>query len=154
MTPDEEDARPPPKPAEAPADDEPLFEPQARRAAPAREDLFDPPEIPMPGASRIGGQRARDARINLDLDLGRIKRRKRYGLLITTISVLFVAFVLLPVTWAGAYLFFDPPRTMLMLQRAAEGETIRHYPIPMNRMSPHIVRAVIAAEDSDRKSVV
>jgi monofunctional biosynthetic peptidoglycan transglycosylase len=36
-----------------------------------------------------------------------------------------------------------------MLQRAAEGETIRHHPVPINRMSPHIVRAVIAAEDAN-----
>ena len=62
--------------------------------------------------------------------------------MITTISVLFIAFVLLPVTWAGAYLFFDPPSTMLMMQRAAEGQTVRHYPVPLNRMSPHIVRAI------------
>jgi monofunctional biosynthetic peptidoglycan transglycosylase len=155
MSPDEnEPPKPPPSdPTEAGKDapqdqpqDQPLFEPSPRRNA--REELFDPPEIPMPGASRMGGRRARDARINLDLDLGRIKRRKRFGLLITIVSVLFIAFVILPVTWAGAYLFFDPPRTILMLQRAAEGETIRHYPIPLNRMSPHIVRAVVAAEDS------
>jgi monofunctional biosynthetic peptidoglycan transglycosylase len=110
---------------------------------------FGEPEIPMPQTSSRGDkQRARDARINLDLDLGRIKRRKRYGLFLTTITVLFIAFVLAPVTWAGAYLFFDPPSTLLMMQRAAEGQTIRHTPVPINRMSPHIVRAVIAAEDA------
>jgi monofunctional glycosyltransferase len=106
------------------------------------------PEIPMPGSRRMGGRRAREERINLDLDLGRIKRRKRYGLALTTLAVLFVAFVLAPVTWAGAYLFFDPPSTVLMMQRMAEGQAIRHYPVPINRMSPHIVRAVIAAEDA------
>jgi monofunctional glycosyltransferase len=110
---------------------------------------FGEPEIPMPQTSSRGDrQRARDARINLDLDLGRIKRRKRYGLFITTISVLFIAFVLAPVTWAAVYLFVDPPSTLLMMQRAAEGQTIRHTPVPINRMSPHIVRAVIAAEDA------
>jgi monofunctional biosynthetic peptidoglycan transglycosylase len=108
------------------------------------------PDIPMPEVQRRAGQiRARDARINLDLDLRRIKRRKRFGLLMTIISVLFVAFVLAPVTWVAAYGFFDPPSTVLMLQRAAEGQTIRHYPVPMGRMSPHIVRAVIAAEDAN-----
>ena len=111
---------------------------------------FGQPEIPMPEQRRHGDrQRRRDAKRNLDLDLGRIKRRKRYGLFITTISVLFIAFVLAPVTWVGAYLFFDPPSNVLMMQRAAEGETIRHYPVPLNRMSPHIVRAVIAAEDAN-----
>jgi monofunctional biosynthetic peptidoglycan transglycosylase len=51
--------------------------------------------------------------------------------------------------WVGAYLFFDPPSTLLMMQRAAEGQTIRHYPVPINRMSPYIVRSVIAAEDAN-----
>lgn len=132
-------------------DDEPLYEPEPRYAEEneGAPPPFEPPDIPMPGAGRLGGRRARDARINLDLDLGRIKRRKRYGLALTALSVLFVAFVLAPVTWAGAYLFFDPPSTVLMMQRAAEGQAIRHYPVPINRMSPHIVRAVIAAEDSN-----
>jgi monofunctional biosynthetic peptidoglycan transglycosylase len=103
----------------------------------------------MPGEQRVGGRRARDARINLDLDLGRIKRRKRYGLLLTMVSVLFVAFVLAPVTWVGAYLFFDPPGNVLMLQRAGEGQSIRHYPVALKRISPHVIRAVIAAEDSN-----
>lgn len=111
--------------------------------------LFGEPDIPMPGGPRLGGRRARDARVNLDLDLGRIKRRKRFGLVITTLSVLFVAFFLAPVTWVGLYLFVDPPSNILMMQRAAEGETISHYPIPIERMSPHIVRAVIAAEDAN-----
>jgi monofunctional biosynthetic peptidoglycan transglycosylase len=122
-----------------------------RRVAAEQEDYpFGEPEIPMPARRRRGDrQRRRDAKRNLDLDLGRIKRRKRYGLFITTLSVLFIAFVLAPVTWVAAYLFFDPPSNVLMMQRAAEGETIRHYPIPINRMSPHIVRAVIAAEDAN-----
>jgi len=117
---------------------------------PPEEGMFGDADIPMPPPTRrIDRQRARDARVNLDLDLGRIKRRKRYGLVITTISVLFIAFVLLPVTWVGAYLFFDPPGTILMVQRAGEGQTISHNAIPINRMSPHIVRAVIAAEDAN-----
>lgn len=126
---------------------------QRRVLTPVQDDdgfLFGAPDIPMPPARRrIDKQRARDARANLDLDLGRIKRIKRFGLVITTLTVLFVAFVLAPVTWVGAYLFFDPPANVLMMQRAAEGETIRHQPIPINRMSPHVVRAVIAAEDAN-----
>lgn len=128
------------------------YPPQASRSVFDEEEYpFGEPEIPMPEpAPRPGDrQRRRDAKRNLDLDLGRIKRRKRYGLFITSISVLFIALVLAPVTWAMAYLFFDPPSTVLMMQRAAEGQTIRHYPVALNRMSPHIVRAVIAAEDAN-----
>lgn len=159
-------AEPPPRIHEAAAKqlhEEPLAEiernyvapqqaPEPQRSAFDEEEYpFGKPEIPMPTpAPRPGDrQRRRDAKRNLDLDLNRIKRRKRYGLFITSLSVLFVAFVLAPVTWALAYLFFDPPSTVLMMQRAAEGETIRHYPVPLNRMSPHIVRAVIAAEDAN-----
>ena len=115
------------------------------------ESLFGEADIPLPPPPprRRDRVRARDARANLDLDLGRIKRRKRYGPFITTISVLFIAFVLAPVTWVGVYLFIDPPSNVLMMQRAAEGQTIRHYPIALNRMSPHVVRSVIAAEDAN-----
>lgn len=159
-------AEPPPsihKAAAKELHEEPLAEiersyepPRARETEPQRsafdeeEYPFGEPDIPMPEqAARPGDrQRRRDAKRNLDLDLGRIKRRKRYGLFITSISVLFIAFVLAPVTWVTMYLFLEPPSTVLMMQRAAEGQTIRHQPVPLNRMSPHIVRALIASEDS------
>lgn len=131
------------------AEDDPRETPEGE---PPREESADAlgigdRDIPLPqSASR---RRARDARATLDVDLNRIKRRKRFGFLFTAITVLFIALVLAPVTWALAYRFFDPPTTVLMMQRAAEGQTIRHYPVPINRISPHIVRAVIAAEDNN-----
>lgn len=158
ISPPHESAPPEPEPDDAyepayePEQAEPVYDEHPAQDEHARDDyaLFGEPEIPMPRhESRGDRQRARDARRNLDLDLGRIKRRKRYGLFITTISVLFVAFVLAPVTWTAAYRFFDPPSNVLMMQRAAEGQTIRHYPVPINRISPHVVRAVIAAEDAN-----
>ena len=113
-------------------------------------EVFGEPDIPMPPQPRPGDrQRMRDARHNIELDLNRIKRRKRYGLFLTIVTVLFVAFVVLPVTWVGAYLFIDPPSNVLMMQRAAEGQSIRRYPVGINRMSPHIIRSVIAAEDAN-----
>lgn len=126
-------------------------EPEPQSVFDQEEYPFGEPDIPMPPpAPRASDrQRRRDAKRNLDLDLGRIKRRKRYGLFITSISVLFIAFVLAPVTWVTVYLFVEPPSTVLMMQRAAEGETIRHYPVPLNRISPHAVRALIASEDAN-----
>ncbi len=146
----EKQAQPPPPPrATEPEAPSPPPPPPPRREEPAY-DFGAAPEIPMPQRPRPGHkQRLRDARSNLDLDLGRIKRRKRFGLLLSTLMVAFIAFVLAPVTWAGVYLFIDAPSTVLMMQRAAEGQTIRHYPVPLNRMSPHIVRAVVAAEDAN-----
>lgn len=147
MRPDDEDEPPPPAPEDGERLDEPAPIPDMRPAD--RDDLFGEPEIAWPGEERVSGRRARDAQLNLDLDLGRIKRRKRYGIVMTLFSVAFVAFVLAPVTWVAVYRVIDPPGTMTMMQRAAEGETIRHRPVPISRMSPHIVRAVIAAEDAN-----
>src|SRR5687767_1497231 len=84
-------ARPPTHQSPPPAYDPP---PPPRSST---RDSFGEPDIPMPSARRRGdSQRARDARSNLDLDLRRIKRRKRFGLFFATITVLFVAFVLAP----------------------------------------------------------
>ncbi len=135
--------------------DEPMNDDAFARHAPDNEEatssLFGAlaPDIRFPGEGRARGPRARDAQANLDLDLGRIKRRKRYGLLLTTLGVFFVALVLAPVTWVLAYRFFDPPSTVLMMQRASEGQAIHHAPAPINRISPYIIRSVIAAEDSN-----
>ena len=153
-SPDEEAAAEP-EPFDEPAPFEPQelsppVPPPMQHSPRQNSDMFGDAEIPLPRThSRMDKRRARDARANLDLDLGRIKRRKRYGFFLTTLSVLFIAFVLAPVTWVGLYLFIDPPATTLMMQRAAEGESISYHPTRINRMSPHIVRSVIAAEDAN-----
>jgi monofunctional biosynthetic peptidoglycan transglycosylase len=151
MNPDDPETPRDGEPPEDAAPQEPDYTPEPEPDTFQREDepLFGEPDIPMPAPARADRNRTREARRNLDLDLNRIKRRKRFGFFFTTVTVLFVAFVLLPVTWAGAYLFINAPSTVLMLQRAAEGETIRHRPISIDRMSPHIIRSVIAAEDAN-----
>ncbi|HWA00481.1 MAG TPA: monofunctional biosynthetic peptidoglycan transglycosylase [Caulobacterales bacterium] len=112
------------------------------------EAFGEAPDIPLPGAEAPPASRLRDARKNLDVDLGRIKREKRFGLVSTISTILFIALFAAPVTWAAAYRFVEAPVTVLMLQRAAEGQTIRHTPVPLTQMSPYIVRSVIAAEDA------
>jgi monofunctional biosynthetic peptidoglycan transglycosylase len=106
------------------------------------------PDIEMPGEHTYGGMRGRMARRNLDADLARIKRRKRFGLPILIANVLFLSAVAAPLFWVVAYRLIEAPGTSLMLARAAEGERIRHKPVPMRAISPHVVRAVIAAEDA------
>lgn len=126
---------------------QPVGEPPRRTSSDA---MLDDAEIPMPQtARRVDKRRARDARANLDLDLARIKRRKRYGFFLTAFTLFFVAFVMAPVMWVGAYLFIDPPATVLMLQRAAQGESISYHPTRITRIAPNVVRSVIAAEDAN-----
>jgi monofunctional biosynthetic peptidoglycan transglycosylase len=144
-TPPEPAPEPPPEPKQTAP--EPAPPPPA---APENFQAFGDTDIPLPTKPSIAQRRrAKDARANLDLDLGRIKRRKRFGLLLTSMTVLFVAFFVVPVVWVGIYRFVDAPSTVLMMLRAAEGETIRHDPVGINDISPHVVRAVIAAEDAN-----
>lgn len=50
--------------------------------------------------------------------------------------------------YALALVFVPAPGTALMVQRMVEGETVRRRAVPLDKVSPHLVRAVIAAEDS------
>lgn len=109
---------------------------------------FGEPEIAFPGESKPSRMRAGIARKNLDADLAKIKRRKRFGVPMLIFTVLFAAAFIVPVTWVAAYRLVLAPGTTLMLARAAEGERIRHDNVPISRISPHLVRAVIAAEDA------
>ncbi|MEX6633476.1 monofunctional biosynthetic peptidoglycan transglycosylase [Hyphococcus lacteus] len=56
--------------------------------------------------------------------------------------------VLGSVVWAGLYRVAPPPGTILMLQRKMSGDVIIHPWVPLDEISPHLVTAVIAAEDT------
>ena len=47
-----------------------------------------------------------------------------------------------------AYRFIPPPGSTLMLGRAVTGKPIRHTWVPISKISPNIIRAVITSEDS------
>ena len=63
---------------------------------------------------------------------------------------LYVLCVLLfaPTVVISLYRYLDPPVTPLMLLRLAQGETLRYQPVPLSRVSPELIAAVIAAEDN------
>lgn len=55
---------------------------------------------------------------------------------------------LAPFIGAALYRVLPPPGTFVMLDRSLNGATIRQDWTPLENISPHLVRAVIAAEDS------
>jgi monofunctional biosynthetic peptidoglycan transglycosylase len=57
------------------------------------------------------------------------------------------AALLLPAAIVLAYRFVPPPATPLMLIRAADGHGWSRDWVPLDRISPYLVRAAIAAED-------
>ncbi len=52
------------------------------------------------------------------------------------------------IVWAGAYALLAPPGTLTMLQRKMSGDVIIHPWTPLEEISPNLVTAVIAAEDT------
>ncbi|MBI1198749.1 MAG: monofunctional biosynthetic peptidoglycan transglycosylase [Phenylobacterium sp.] len=63
-------------------------------------------------------------------------------------ALLLIVFVIGPVAVVAIYRFVPPPVTYLMVQRMFEGHGIERRWVPMRQISPHLVRAVIAAEDA------
>ena len=63
------------------------------------------------------------------------------------IAVLLV-FLIGPVIAVAVYRFVPPPMTYLMVQRAVEGHGFQRRWVPMEQISPHLVRAVMAGEDA------
>ncbi|RAK67544.1 monofunctional biosynthetic peptidoglycan transglycosylase [Phenylobacterium kunshanense] len=60
------------------------------------------------------------------------------------VIVLFVG----PVIMVAVYRFVPPPITFLMVQRLFEGQGLDRRWVPLEKISPTLVRAVIAAEDA------
>jgi monofunctional biosynthetic peptidoglycan transglycosylase len=66
------------------------------------------------------------------------------GLLLLALVVGFIG----PVLAVTAYRWLPPPMTFLMVQRMAEGRGFDRRWVPLEKISPTLVRAVIAAEDA------
>ena len=59
-----------------------------------------------------------------------------------------MVFFIGPVIMVTVYRFVPPPMTFLMIQRMVEGHGFERKWVPIERISPALVRAVIAAEDA------
>lgn len=75
------------------------------------------------------------------------RRRSALGALARLFGWAIVVVFYGSLAWAGAYRFVPPPGTFTMLERKLSGETIVHPWTPLSGISPHLVAAVIAAED-------
>ncbi|HWE99514.1 MAG TPA: monofunctional biosynthetic peptidoglycan transglycosylase [Caulobacteraceae bacterium] len=63
-------------------------------------------------------------------------------------ALAFVALAIGPPLWVLVYRVVPPPITVLMVERAAQGRGLDHRWVPLSKISPAIVRAVVASEDS------
>lgn len=75
-------------------------------------------------------------------------RRRTLKAVWRALAALIALTIVSPVIGAIVYRFAPPPGTWTMLQRKLSGEVIIHPWRPLEEISPHLVRAVIAAEDS------
>ncbi len=74
--------------------------------------------------------------------------RRAGGLTLRALGWLVVIVGLSPFIGAAVYRVAPPPGTWIMLARGFDGENVRQDWAPLAEINPHLVRAVIAAEDS------
>jgi monofunctional biosynthetic peptidoglycan transglycosylase len=78
-----------------------------------------------------------------------VRRRGLFGRIVRAIVMLGVVFLLIgPIVVTAIYRFAPPPITFLMVERVVQGQGLDRRWKPMNKMSPALVRAVIASEDA------
>ncbi len=61
---------------------------------------------------------------------------------------LVIGWLVIVLTLMAAYRFVDPPGSMLMLQQWLSGQRIESTWVPIEEISPNVIRAVVASEDS------
>jgi len=71
-----------------------------------------------------------------------------WGLVRLIVVAVLIVFFIGPVIMVAVYRFAPPPVTFLMVQRAFEGRGFERRWVPIEKISPSLVRAVIAAEDA------
>jgi monofunctional biosynthetic peptidoglycan transglycosylase len=76
-------------------------------------------------------------------------KRARRPRLFRRLALALLALLGLTVLGVAAHRFVPVPITFLMLQRLAEGEGLSRRPVPLDRIDPDLVYAVIAAEDAN-----
>lgn len=65
-----------------------------------------------------------------------------------TLRLLFLLLLAVPLALSLLYRFVPPPVTLLMLLRLTEGEGISKQWVPLERIAPDLMRAVITSEDA------
>lgn len=102
----------------------------------------------MAGSDKSRRANGRRAVAELNKALDRVERAKSRNVLAPVLLALVLLVFGAPLAWVGLYGVFEAPGTLLMAKRAAEGENVRHAARKLSQISPALVRAVIAAEDS------
>ena len=119
-------------------------------------ELASPPirETPAPnaGAQQVAPPpqtKSSAKRVKLVKPAKAERPRKGVGVSILKFAAKAVAaFIVLSILWVLLYRVAPIPGTILMAQRAMQGQDVRRTPVPLAKISPHLARAVIAAEDS------
>ncbi len=88
----------------------------------------------------------RAERIGLRADAS--PRRRSIWRIVRGVAIGLGAMMLASVLWVEVYRFIGPPSTLNMTLRAFQGAEVRRDWVPIDEISPHLIRAVIAAEDS------
>ena len=138
-----------PAPGDAPAPSEPISEQSPEPVAPPEPEPAPAPE-PEPEPEHPTGGEAITAALEAEPEpiFGPPIRRKKRGVWKGLLLVLFCGLIVGPVVMTAAYRILPPPVTVLMLLRAAQGHGLDYQWRGLDDISPNMVSAAVAAEDS------
>ncbi len=135
------------------ADDEPEPEPEPPAPEPEPEPTPEPEPEPAPPAPEP--RPAPTPQIDRDEIIVEVEPERRSKTIsfgdvwyVATRTLLF-AFIA-SIVWVAAYGFLPAPFTLVMVSESLfEDRDIHHQWVPLERISPHLIRAVIASEDNE-----
>lgn len=64
------------------------------------------------------------------------------------VGLILATVILVPVLIITAYRFIDPPYSSLMARNALAGRNVQNTWIPLERMSPYLIKAIVLSEDA------
>jgi monofunctional biosynthetic peptidoglycan transglycosylase len=79
---------------------------------------------------------------------GRKSHQRGGGIVRRLLAAPVILFLIAPALLVVVYRFAPPPITILMIERVVQGQGLDHRWTPIDRISPTIVRSVIASEDA------
>jgi len=122
--------------------DAPAFTPRAEAATAAAPEILAPsPQLPPPQLTSAPPPPVATPRTRSPW-AGRLRRA---ALVVVGLAVGYAVLVLALIV---AYRWIDPPRSALMLANHLTGEPVLYAPVPINRISSYLQRAVVTSEDA------
>lgn len=115
---------------------------------PTDDPPFEPPRPAAPPVAAVEARGSGPAASDVSAEGGEGRARPRRASLLRRVALAVGALLALPYVLTVVYTVVDPPLTTVELARLLGGGSVTRVDRPIEAMSPHLVRAVVASEDA------